>query len=308
MKILAWGAVLVGSMVAVAACGSSTDGNNGGGGTGGATSSSSSSSSGTASSSSSSSSGSTSSSSSSGGTGGAAACGIYWDTDPARAACETCMEDACCAELLDCAPGTECDKFLACAQPCTTSACFTTCTTQFATGYEAYNVVQDCYDGSCKQDSGCSWPVCDSGLAYYDPFSECASCLGTSCCAQVTACMADAGCATCYTTADPTMLPANCTAAGDPVATLYAATQTCQTASCEKPCTSGICDSGLTVGVPACDYCLGSSCCTEISECWADSTCQGCLTSGGANAGCNTNTLYTAINTCWSTSCSTDCG
>ena len=307
MKILAWGAVLVGSMVAVAACGSSTDGNNGGGGTGGATSSSSSSSSGTASSSSSSSSsGSTSSSSSSGGTGGAPVCGITWDS---RADCQTCMDDACCAEQLECASGQPCDAWYQCAVACTTGTCVDGCDTSFAAGRAAYDALSDCWESSCQTDQACMYQACESGLLFTSNFESCATCLGTSCCAQTTACMMDQGCATCAT-GDPSALPANCTD-GSATANLYTAWETCTDASCAKDCTFGICDSGLATQNSECNYCLGQAvaeggCCETINTCKGKPACLDCLTGNGTN--CDQNAEYNAVNTCWGTTCGMACG
>jgi hypothetical protein len=50
---------------------------------------------------------------------------------------------------------------------------------------------------------------------------------------------------------------------------------------------------------------VGDSCCDEVKACAADAACNACLTGGGTN--CDTNTLATAVDTCWETNCTAAC-
>lgn len=291
MKILAWAAA-VGSVAALVACGGG-GGNTGGGGSGGTSP--------TSTVSSTSSSGSPTSSSS--GTGGSGpACGITWESDPERAACETCMEDSCCSEMAGCAPGTKCDDLLACAQACgDNGTCVDTCITDNQQGYDDYNKMFDCYNGQCKNTADCIYQICDSTQGFSD--QKCAECLGTNatCCMAVKDCAADNTCVACDT--DPT-------AAGCDTNALYTAYSGCFDDTCGQTCTFRICGSDLGYSNAGCNYCLSQAgtagCCTSYDACLADTGCKACLTGTGTN--CNTNTLFTAFTTCRSTTCATACG
>lgn len=291
MKIWAWAAA-VGSVVALVACGGGGTGNTGGGGS--ATSSSSSS--GTTVSSSSGSV--TSSSSSSGGTG----CGsLMWDNT--NLDCNQCMLDSCCNELAACDPNTtsDCGALVVCLNNCAAgdSACQKNCSTNVAPGGVAdLQTLLKCYDDNCATALACATPICDSGLSY--PDVTCGTCLNDNCCDSFKACAGDQTCAQCLTT--------NPAPAGCDTNTLYQAASMCQDTTCAMSCTSGICDSGLTTNSSPCDYCLGQSCCTDISTCVNDAACKSCLLGGGQGAGCSTNTMYQSVQTCWSGNCSSACG
>lgn len=323
MKILAWGAVVMGSVVALAACGGGGGTGGSGGGAGGGTTTGSTTNSGSTTGSTTTHSGSTTSgttvtsgstsvttSSNPGGCGS-----LQYVTD---AACQGCVEASCCAELKACDTGTDCGGILDCANACASGdqACISACTQGGqAPGFSDVQALVNCFDNSCAMDPLCTSPgaICDSGLQVQDP--ACGMCLGTNCCQEFTDCVADPGtpggetCLDCVTgnATDPTKCPMN---------PLYAAVSSCQSTKCGTECAAagGICDSGLTTNDAACDACLGSKCCTQVDACANDASNPSCLDAcilSGMNKDpdCKDATtplgmLYQPIVTCWNTQCS----
>jgi hypothetical protein len=291
MKIWAWGSVVATTAAALVACGGGGGGNGGGNGGGAVTTSSSSSSS-------------SSSSTSSGAGGGAPACGIYWEdpTKADRAACETLMEDSCCGELQACAPGTDCDALLTCANACaaTDSTCVTNCINGHQQGLTDYQTLQSCFYQNAYGKAECSWPICTSGQATAD--EKCAACVGgdAGCCKAVTDCAADATCTGC--TATPT-------GTGCDTNTLFQALNTCFDTTCGPKCVSSICGSQLGyTGSNSCNYCLTQQCCTPFDACQNDTTCKACLMGTGDKTACASNTLFKAFTDCRDTPGATTCG
>lgn len=234
------------------------------------------------------------------------ACGVIFDDRPE---CQGCMESLCCSEMELCAPGTDCDALLICANACAANdeACIQACVDAHPVGLTDFFTVQDCYTDNCEQTLECSYPICDSGLVV--PDQACGTCLGdsTECCAALTACAADQSCLNCLS--DP--MGAGCDAN-----TAYQASDSCFSDGdkCGKSCTTGICDSGLAYpNFPACNWCLGQAaadggCCEETTACANDTTCLACITGQMSGATCDNNALLTAFNTCRMANCSTDCG
>ena len=70
---------------------------------------------------------------------------------------------------------------------------------------------------------------------------------------------------------------------------------------------SGVCGTGAGTGDTTTDTCLNASCCASFAPCYADATCLACL-SAPSGAGCSTNSLFTAFDTCWSNNCASSSG
>lgn len=108
--------------------------------------------------------------------------------------CHSCAESLCCAEMESC--GIDC------------AACLeddASCASQAASEQAA--ALRTCLSNGCG--SSCNFhEICESGA--FANTAECASCLGTSCCPEVTACAADPDCTSCLqgnaTSCDATML------------------------------------------------------------------------------------------------------
>jgi hypothetical protein len=91
-----------------------------------------------------------------GGTGGSANCGDLTLTQPA---CQTCMTDNCCSELLACTSGTMCNSLLGCIQTyCATDPDLQTCAetncSQYEGGLADYNAVDACLVSYCTSACG----------------------------------------------------------------------------------------------------------------------------------------------------------
>jgi hypothetical protein len=234
------------------------------------------------------------------GTGGnAPGCGTtQYSTSPQ---CESCMESNCCSELLSCTGGTPCDGLLKClvANNCTAGdpTCITTCENANSAGVPFVMALNNCFDNSCSMQSICqTGAICQSGLKVQNV--QCGMCLGTSCCAEWTACGADMVCSACATSQG-----AN---SGCSHYALYTAATTCESSNCAQDCTA-ICNSGLTTNNPACDLCLTANCCGAFEACIDDSTCDTCLLSSGQGPTCQTDATYVTADTCQSTNCASEC-
>ncbi|APR82956.1 Multiple EGF-like-domain protein 3 precursor [Minicystis rosea] len=213
------------------------------------------------------------------------------------------MEDSCCSEMQACATGTDCDDLLVCANACADGdgTCVDKCITDHSQGYDDYNAMFTCYNGSCKTTAECIYQICDSQSGFAD--QKCAECLGgATCCTAVKDCDADTDCSTCVSTPTTTGCDTN---------TKYGAYDTCMTDTCGSVCTFEICGSGLGYSSASCNYCLSQAgnagCCDSFNACLADTTCKACL-GNPAGAGCATNTLFTGFTTCRGTTCATACG
>jgi len=217
------------------------------------------------------------------------------------------MEDQCCSELQGCAPGTDCDALLACAQACAMdSACVDGCINDHSQGLTDFQTLQGCYDTSCKNTAECVYPICDSTLVF--PDQACAECMsGTACCASATSCVADTDCTGCLS---------DSTGAACATNVPYLEVDSClhDGDKCGKLCTFGICDSGLGYpSLPACNFCLGQAdasggCCEQTSACQADADCLDCITGVTSGAACANNALFTAFTMCRADKCAADCG
>jgi hypothetical protein len=239
--------------------------------------------------------------------GGAPACGITYDSRPA---CETCVENSCCSELMACGPGTDCNAFIACANACPMTngqTCVQTCQTNHASGVMAFQAVTQCYDQNCRSMAACEYPICSSMLSF--PDMTCAMCLGsdTGCCSSFTACASDMACTQCAGK------PATATGCTSPDATTTAV-DTCLNTTCGSSCTFSICGSMLGYPTAACNYCLSNAstgCCSQFDACTMDtsSTCYKCVTGAETDmATCMADANFTAYNTCFTTNCNTACG
>jgi hypothetical protein len=215
--------------------------------------------------------------------------------------CQACVQANCCTELEACDTGTPCAHLLDCltANKCSAgdAACVTSCEDQNNAGVTAAQALESCYDTSCSTQTACrTGAICQSGLDVANV--ECGMCLGSSCCSEWTTCAADATCSGCATSQGM--------ASGCQEDSLYNAATTCERDKCSSTCTQ-ICDTGLSTNNPACDTCLGLSCCQEFQECIGDSTCDTCLLSSSPAPSCSDDTAFSMATMCQSGSCATQC-
>ena len=70
---------------------------------------------------------------------------------------------------------------------------------------------------------------------------------------------------------------------------------------------TGICGTDAATGDATLDACLDSMCCPSFTACYGDSVCLACL-ADPAGAGCSSNNLFLAFDTCWANSCDTGGG
>jgi len=75
---------------------------------------------------------------------------------------------------------------------------------------------------------------------------------------------------------------------------------------------NAICDSGFALGggadTKACADCLGASCCTEFTTCYADQNCNDCfIQQMGMGTACDAGDIDETVNSCISGSCGTEC-
>ncbi len=63
----------------------------------------------------------------------------------------------------------------------------------------------------------------------------------------------------------------------------------------------------LTSSIPACQTCFEASCCDQVSACAADAFCYDCITDIAPGPSCQTNPLVSALNTCLSQNCDSQC-
>jgi hypothetical protein len=244
-------------------------------------------------------------SSTSAGTGGKAPCGtLVWD---GLSTCQTCMEASCCTDLEACDDGTPCGTLAACAHKCAfgDDACKKACidadsASAKGAGLTAYNTLLGCFTDNCSVSDACAIPICDSTFTWND--RGCADCLGNdpTCCAAFTDCAKDPLCSAC--TQNPT-------GAGCDTSTLFQATLTCETMTCAEQCSFVICGSDIGYPMTSCNYCVSQAtggCCMQFDTCKMDKACYDCL-SGVTVAGCDTNTVYAAYNSCVLSQCSVPC-
>lgn len=158
----------------------------------------------------------------SGGGGAGQVCG---DRVLEPAACQSCVELACCQALLSCGLGSTCGDLRACLDACSSASCNDSCVQKHAGGGEALFELNDCIDSQCNQPCF-GWPVCSSG--YKADSKECAACLAANCCGPFSSCQAQSTCQKCL--------------AGDAQAcdqtTLDEAAVQCRASMCSEPCGS----------------------------------------------------------------------
>jgi MYXO-CTERM domain-containing protein len=132
---------------------------------------------------------------------------------PAALSCADCTQaavspgNACTAMAAACGDmTTACGKFLACAEACSTQACFNGCKVTYAVGAAAYDMMAICQcngacQDACRTNSACSPyiknvapPTCEQ---VSDSRPACTACLRGTCCDQAAACAGDADCMAC---------------------------------------------------------------------------------------------------------------
>lgn len=210
--------------------------------------------------------------------------------------CDQCMSTSCCSQLAACdpaQPNSPCGALVACILNCasTDDACNNACQTTYSAGAAQAQALVDCANNSCAD--ACSSAVCTSGLTTNN--EGCDVCLTGSCCTQFSNCAADTACYDCLTGAST-----DCSNNA-----LLAAVDSCYAGSCSAPCTTAICQSGLTTAVQACDSCLTTNCCAAFTNCHNDAACNACIT--GQSTNCSGNALYNATISCENTKCGGPC-
>lgn len=235
----------------------------------------------------------------SGGTGGSTTIPECQASGYGDATCGACAEANCATQCEACLGDQACVTWVQCVVNCTDQTCMDACGTNAAG--DAWLGNSGCLSTACATECGGSsgTQICDSGLSMSD--ATCATCLGTNCCNEVKACEADSACLACITGQSTDGCDTN---------TNYTAVNTCFGGPCATDCggSSGtqICDSGLSMSNATCAQCVGDNCCQPVKDCEADTTCLACVT-GQTTTGCDTNTLFTTVNSCVGTNCATQC-
>jgi hypothetical protein len=217
--------------------------------------------------------------------------------------CQACVEASCCAALEACNTGTSCAALLLClaTKNCSAgdTACITACEDKASdAGVQAAQALESCYDTNCSMQTVCqTGAICQSGFEV--PNAQCGMCLGSSCCAQWTACGADATCSGC---ANSQGMNPGCQEPGS----LYVSAVKCEHCMCSADCTQ-VCDTGLTTNNPPCDLCLDESCCGLLDACINDSTCDMCLLSSSPPSSCSDDMAFSMATACQSAHCATQC-
>jgi hypothetical protein len=159
-------------------------------------------------------------------------------------------------------------------------------------------------------NTGTSTGSTDCGGYQISTEATCQTCAETNCCTELADCDTGTDCGSlidCFAPCDPA--DDACIQAcvdqfpdgGAPYTSLY----DCVTAGCETECAAaGICGSDLSFQSVALTECVTASCCASFTPCYDDATCNACLMDP-TTAGCDTNELYTALNTCMDTNCPT---
>ena len=240
--------------------------------------------------------------------GGTSACQLEYPSLPA--ACNSCLQTECETQCVDIQTDADFAAYQSCLQGCSEDddACMTGCDNSFPTTAAKFDTFVTCIGAECGAECGGTTGDCIVG--WNEP--ACLDCATAKCAAQ---------CKT-YSELPNAMDHFNCVlgcddqgcmdgcdatyqAEGEAFNTYYA----CVSDGCKDECGISdffeICDSGLGLGNETCATCVGDSCCTEVKACAADTACYACLTGGGT--GCDTNTLATAVDTCWETNCTAAC-
>lgn len=109
--------------------------------------------------------------------------------------CGTCMKKECCDDLVACEGDKDCDACITGQDP---DACERT-----TVGHERVNLYLACKGGACKDECIGGTAGSCKGLLEGIVAEACMTCMETSCCDQVSACKAEAGCwSGCFTNRD----------------------------------------------------------------------------------------------------------
>lgn len=110
-------------------------------------------------------------------------------------ACASCFGGSCCDDVADCLQDDTCLQCInggLSSEDCAASA--------------AYAALSLCWNDTCGDVCGLVAGICESGLTTGD--QACDQCMNASCCADFSACLADADCQSCmYGTASPGHVP-----------------------------------------------------------------------------------------------------
>lgn len=123
----------------------------------------------------------------------------------APAACQSCLEGACCDELAGCA--SDCQSWIDCANTCAGDLdCKEDCDAQNPSGASDAATLDACVTASCNAECGGGTTnpnaICDSGFALEDD-PTCAACLSDGCCDAYKDCAASPECFACLSGSDP---------------------------------------------------------------------------------------------------------
>jgi hypothetical protein len=126
----------------------------------------------------------------------------------------------------DCLGASCCDSFKACVGDATCMECITGGSTTGCDTSQLLAAASSCQSQSCATECATPGTICDSGLVNSGN-AACGDCVGTSCCAEFTACAQDNACLACLT---------GQTTAGCDADLLLKATGDCQASFCATPC------------------------------------------------------------------------
>ena len=219
--------------------------------------------------------------------------------------CQGCVESSCCIEMSACDVGSDCDALITCLDSCPNgdTTCSDACLANYPNGLSNAQALFTCSENSCTTE--CTVPgICGSDLSYQSEVHT--QCVSDNCCASFDPCYADATCAACLQ---------NPEGAGCDTDTLYEAYNVCLDANCPTDvCGTGIGYSNSGTGDPiyACNSCLSTNCCTDLTTCVGDGSsaaiqiCLDCL-NGLTCTDTAIQAAADAFNACETASCAADC-
>jgi hypothetical protein len=171
---------------------------------------------------------------------GGSTCG---DVQASGAACQACMDRACCQQNGDCTGS--CLDLVDCLTACTPgdANCVASCSNEFAEGAPAYNALAQCLQGSCAtscQSSGSVDAAVSCGTLSFAP-PACTTCMNEVCCDAALKCSNNPDCVIIEQCAQY-CLPADadcrasCTNLGPTGTSAFQSLYTCMTGSCGTIC------------------------------------------------------------------------
>jgi hypothetical protein len=165
------------------------------------------------------------------------------------------------------------------------------------------------YGGAPNIGGGHNQPMCGE-LGNGFGSAACGECAEASCCDELATCDANSACPAlidCRAACSDQACVNQCNLTHEPGFVDFANLDGCLMTECsaECPTSDGICDTGLTIGDPECDQCLGDNCCTPLTACLNDAACSACI--DGTGVDCANDALFGAVDACFTDNCSAMC-